>query len=95
MSKKLSPSEIRGILIVACISLTVIGFGFFVALTDINEPSAETGSVEIIVRGDTIGQQENEKQISRKRGKKKFAGKKKSKKTYRKRSPMDEPAEDF
>lgn len=87
MRNSLTSSERRGAVILAIISLIVIGVAFIIpsVMPDKSKPIDST-EVEILVRGDTVSS------VKEKTKEKKSTPKKtKTKKTYRQRSPLDEP----
>ncbi|MBD5358625.1 MAG: hypothetical protein HDR88_16835 [Bacteroides sp.] len=99
MKNPLTASERRGILVVAAISLLITGCGWGVAMCGRSEAEEMTPEVEVLLHGDSLTSKgTTDKKSSTERGKKKgrrdsvsSSVKKKDKKVYRKRSPLDEP----
>lgn len=96
--KPFTASERRGVLVVAFLSLLVIGAGILVGYCDRPDPQSFEPAIEVLMEGDTITPTKETKKDNKKKKSKEEGKNKKSKKTkttkenkkYGRRSPIDE-----
>ena len=91
----LTSSERRGAFMVAIVALLITGLG--VGLSYILRPSEsyQDAEVEIIMKGDSINNNEKSRKLKKASSKTKKRGKRTTKKMYKKRNPIDEEVRIF
>lgn len=95
MRNPLTASERRGIIVVASIALIITGAGWIVSMCQRNTPEEPLPDVEVLINGDSISSDTSavgdKKRIRRgMRNDSTKEGRKKSRKTFRRRNPLDE-----
>ena len=92
MKHPLTASERRGAVILAITAVLIIGCSFLIDSCSSSRAKIvkEKPEMEVLMRGDTLDLKEKERKQSRKK-KGKSSKKSKEKKTYGRRSPLDEP----
>lgn len=94
----LTSSERRGIIAVAALALFITGGGLILNRCQRPEPVATPEEIEVLLDGDSLNSRVVDDSMKKKRSRRKKEGvdslgseKRKSKKIYRRRSPLDEP----
>lgn len=86
----LTASERRGIIILAIITLLITGAGILMSFQE-KRNYPELPETNVLIDGDTIGEADKSKNKKEKTKRRVKTSSKKEKKTYRRRSPLDEP----
>lgn len=94
----LTSSERRGIIAVAAIALFITGSGLILSRCQRPEPVATPEEIQVLLDGDSLQSRVADDSVKKKRSRRKKersdsveSEKRKNKKNYRRRSPLDEP----